>query len=149
MRRLTKILVPTDFEPGSELALEMAVDLAMAFDGSIRLVHAFELPVAVYAGAAAMSFVDYTPEARKIARDAVNAQATRFRARFPRIEATWCEGSPWREILASADDLRADLIVMGTHGRRGLSRALLGSVAEKIVRLATMPVLTVRAPTRD
>ncbi len=52
---------------------------------------------------------------------------------------------PWEEVLNAAKELNADLIVMGTHGRRGLERALLGSVAEKVVRMARIPVLTVHA----
>src|SRR5690606_25354113 len=54
------------------------------------------------------------------------------------------EGETWRALLATAEDVKAGLIVMGTHGRRGLPRALLGSVAEKVVRMASCPVLTVQ-----
>ena len=54
-------------------------------------------------------------------------------------------GVPWEEVIGAASQVKADLIIMGTHGRRGLDRALLGSVAEKVVRMSTIPVLTVHA----
>ncbi|MGO9838639.1 MAG: universal stress protein [Polyangiaceae bacterium] len=65
------------------------------------------------------------------------------------IDSTLRQGPVWSEILAAAKSPKADLIVIGTHGRRGLSRALLGSVAERIVRTAPCPVLTVHGPESD
>jgi nucleotide-binding universal stress UspA family protein len=64
--------------------------------------------------------------------------------KLPQAKAILRSGVPWREILSAVEDVAADLVVMGTHGRRGVSHALLGSVAEKIVRLSPVPVLTVR-----
>ena len=63
----------------------------------------------------------------------------------PRATEETARGVPWREILASIERHRPDLVVMGTHGRRGLPRMVLGSVAEKIVRMSPIPVLTVSA----
>jgi nucleotide-binding universal stress UspA family protein len=64
---------------------------------------------------------------------------------YPNVEAKMVTGEPWEKILENAREIGADLIVMGTHGRRGISRALIGSVAEKVVRLASVPVLVARA----
>jgi nucleotide-binding universal stress UspA family protein len=64
---------------------------------------------------------------------------------YPNVEAKMVTGEPWEKIIETAREIGADLIVMGTHGRRGVSRALIGSVAEKVVRLATIPVLVARA----
>jgi nucleotide-binding universal stress UspA family protein len=62
------------------------------------------------------------------------------------VEAILREGVPWEEITKVADEVDADIIVIGTHGRKGLARALLGSVAENVVRTATRPVLTIHGP---
>jgi nucleotide-binding universal stress UspA family protein len=81
--------------------------------------------------------------AASTALDGVLSRASR-RSPGVKAKAELRHGTAWKEIDQAATDLKVDLIVLGTHGRRGLARALLGSVAEKIVRTATCPVLTVR-----
>jgi nucleotide-binding universal stress UspA family protein len=73
------------------------------------------------------------------------------RAHRPGVEVATAlrHGTPWSEINALAKEMNADLVVMGTHGRRGVARALLGSVAEKVVRTAPCPVLTVHGPEQE
>jgi nucleotide-binding universal stress UspA family protein len=69
-----------------------------------------------------------------------------LKKRFPEATSVLRSGTAWEEILLAASESKTDLIVLGTHGRRGLGRLLLGSVAEKVVRMARLPVLTVHAP---
>jgi nucleotide-binding universal stress UspA family protein len=145
MTQFKTILVPTDFEPASDAAIETAIQLATAFGGSIRLVNSYEIPMGVSLGPAVAPFVNYTPMLEKISREALDAQAGKYKMKFERIDTVLRCGVPWREILAAAEEDHADTIVMGTHGRHGLPHALLGSVAEKVVRLSPIPVMTVRA----
>jgi nucleotide-binding universal stress UspA family protein len=65
---------------------------------------------------------------------------------LPGVESKLKTGLPWQGILDAIDELKPDLVVMGTHGRQGVGRAILGSVAEKLVRLSMVPILTVHAP---
>jgi nucleotide-binding universal stress UspA family protein len=145
MTQFKTILVPTDFEPASDVAIETAIQLATAFGGSIRLVNSYEIPMGASLGAPVAPFVDYTPMLERISREALDAQSSKYKTKFAAIDTVLRCGVPWREILAAAEEHHADVIVMGTHGRHGLPHALLGSVAEKIVRLSPIPVLTVRA----
>jgi nucleotide-binding universal stress UspA family protein len=69
-----------------------------------------------------------------------------LKSKLPSAVAIFKKGVSWQQILAASEETGSDLIVMGTHGRQGLSHALIGSVAEKVVRLAHVPVLTVRQP---
>jgi universal stress protein A len=144
MKPIHKILVPTDFSEHSAYALEYAVELARRFDeASITLAHVY--PVVNYA--AAEGFALYTPEQladllTKLAEQ-LKAEEDQVRALgWTRIDTTLLQGDAYKETL----DLAAsyDLIVMGTHGRTGFKHALIGSVAEKLVRTAPCPVLTVR-----
>jgi len=135
------ILVPTDGSDGASAALDEAVDLAAAFDATVHSLYVVDVAaVGSEAGA-----VDLVESFEQMGEDAVDAAATR--ARDAGVEATGAvrTGSPHRAILDYAEDTGIDLVVMGTHGRTGLERYLLGSVTEKVVRTAEMPVLTVRA----
>jgi nucleotide-binding universal stress UspA family protein len=71
-----------------------------------------------------------------------------FRARLPGARRVVRVGSPWEQILEAAREIGADLVVVGTHGRRGVSHVIMGSVAERVVRLSHLPVLTVRGSAR-
>jgi nucleotide-binding universal stress UspA family protein len=84
--------------------------------------------------------------AREWATGAVEEWTAKARAEGCRARAVLRTGAPYQEIVALATDERADLIVIGTHGRGGINRVLLGSVADRVVRLAPCPVLTVREP---
>jgi nucleotide-binding universal stress UspA family protein len=135
------ILAPVDFEPCSKRALEVAIDLALRFDSKLTLIHAWEVPAYLYASPYLSPDIwDCMGEA---AKQQLDVALTEARTRLPRIESVLARGSAGPEVIAAADRLKADLIVVGTHGRRGLNRAFLGSVAEKIVRGSGVPVLTV------
>jgi nucleotide-binding universal stress UspA family protein len=79
------------------------------------------------------------------ARRALDEALSALRDRVPRLEGILRMGVPWEEILKAIAETHADLVVMGTHGRRGISHALIGSVAEKVVRASPVPVLSVHA----
>jgi nucleotide-binding universal stress UspA family protein len=134
-----EILVPTDGSEASAGALDHAIELARTYDARLHVLYVVE---PVYTA-------DY--DARTIA-DAMEAEGTETttelaeRAEAAGVEATGAVefGTPHRKILECADERGVDLIVMATHGRTGLDRYLLGSVTEKVVRTAEIPVLTVR-----
>jgi nucleotide-binding universal stress UspA family protein len=138
------LLVPTDFGDASLRAADLAVDMARAYQASLTLVHTCELPTYTYPGMA-MSGTDLLTALEEAARRQLEQELERVRGSFPAAKAVLRTGVAWEEILATIDSVQADLVVMGTHGRRGVRHLLLGSVAEKIVRTSRVPVLTVRA----
>jgi nucleotide-binding universal stress UspA family protein len=142
MAILKRILCPTDLTESSAEALEAAIELAKACDASLTLVHVFEAPL--YPGPPFMPPVDYGPAVEKAAQAGLDAAVAATRTRLPGVRGLLRRGRTWEEILDAAKELDASLIVMGTHGRHGLPRAILGSVAEKVVRLSPIAVLTVR-----
>lgn len=142
MNAFQHILVPTDFGDASDRALELALDLASKFESKVTLLHATWLPPYYYS-AYAEGLGWPTNELEGQANKALDAAVTKAKARYPQVEGTLMAGEPWERILGASKERGADLIVMGTHGRRGLSHVFLGSVAEKIVRLSPIPVMTV------
>lgn len=136
------ILFPTDFSDAADCALPTALELALTFDSRLTLLHVWSVPSSVYAEALTWPSDDM----QRGARAYLDAALEDARRSFPKTEALLREGREWRQILAVVDELGCDLVVMGTHGRKGLSRVVLGNVAEKIVRLSRVPVLTVRVP---
>jgi nucleotide-binding universal stress UspA family protein len=139
------ILVPHDFGDTAQHALAYAVELAIKLGAKLTIVHAYEVPSYGYPDGVALS-ADVASGIRKGAEMALEGVVSRTRRPGLEVQALLREGSAWSEINASAQEAHADLIVMGTHGRHGLARALLGSVAEKVVRTAPCPVLTVHVP---
>ena len=91
------------------------------------------------------SAVDLLTSVEEAAKQQFEAALVALRKQRPGATGILRNGVPWQEILAAIDETHADLVVMGTHGRRGIAHALLGSVAEKTVRMSTVPVLTIRA----
>jgi nucleotide-binding universal stress UspA family protein len=138
----THILVPTDFGESSGRALALAVSLAQKYGAKITLVHSYEVPAVTYASQVAA--VDFLTPVREAAEAQLDRALVELRKQLPEAAGMLCFGRPWQEILQAIDETHADLVVMGTHGRHGVAHALLGSVAEKIVRASPSPVLTVR-----
>jgi len=136
------ILVPTDFGEAASRALDFAIMLASKFESKLTLLHASWLPSTAYI--AYGEGLPWPTDAYALEAEKELAKvASHARERFPRVGSSVVKGEPWEEILRAAKERGADLIVMGTHGRRGLSRVFLGSVAEKVVRLSPVPVLTI------
>jgi nucleotide-binding universal stress UspA family protein len=144
---LNRILVPVDFSAHSEKAIRYATTLANKFGARLSLVHVIEDPFVTGAWQAEV-FVPNIPE---LLNDLIKSAKTQLAERKKDlaahgfiIETAVITGRPATAIVEQASTGRFDLIVMGTHGRTGLSHALLGSVAERVVQKAPCPVLTVR-----
>jgi universal stress protein A len=145
-----RILVPTDFSETADAALAYAKELATTLGASLHLVHVFADPYAVAAGAPDV-YSAIPADARERALEEVRE---RLLERLDANEEVRFRGSRFvvrgmvaPHIVEYARNQDIDLIVMGTHGRRGVAHLLLGSVAEHVVRTAGCPVLTVRATT--
>ena len=147
--RFRKMLVPVDYSPPSTAAIRYAVDLARAFDGTVHVLHAWEVPAYVRPDLTIWSGEMSATLGEQVRLGAENAMREFSKANgLDRNDAVTCEvvqGGAYNAILTVAKDGDFDLIVMGTHGRTGISHVLLGSVAEKVVRHANCPVLTIRA----
>lgn len=147
MKPFKKILAPIDFSPPSELAIQAAADLAKRYDATLAIVHVYE-PVVYSLPEGYMLLTEPQLEqllgALREHLEAAKQGATATGA--PRVETHLLQGFAAGEICAFAERGDFDLIVMGTHGRKGLSHVVLGSVAERVVRSAPCPVLTIRAP---
>ncbi|MDB4958791.1 MAG: Universal stress protein UspA [Myxococcales bacterium] len=141
------ILVPTDLSEGAEEALDFACELARKFEATIHLLNVIGVPalgVPELGIALTSSVIDSLIEDNQNAMDRL-AERKRCDAKFG--EVLLRTGDARDVINQTARDLAVDMIVMSTHGRRGVSRALLGSVTESVVRTAPCPVLTVRVHT--
>ena len=142
---VARLLVPTDFSAGSERAWAVARQLATQLRAELVLVHVLvETPL--------YSEGPFTMKQVRSVFDAARAWAVKTLGEWTApaaaagLSARWVvrTGVPHQEIVGAAAQERADLIVIGTHGRGGLDRALLGSVADRVIRLAPCPVVTVR-----
>jgi nucleotide-binding universal stress UspA family protein len=145
MRTPQVILVPTDFGKAAEKALDWAIAIAKPLGARIVLLHAFEIPSVGFPDAA---FTATAELGRRVLEGACAGLDDLLSARKDvpvTIHVCVEQDEPCRAIANVARREGADLVVMGTHGRSGLSRALLGSVAEKVVRTSPIPVVTVHA----
>jgi nucleotide-binding universal stress UspA family protein len=142
------ILVPTDFSECAQEALDYGLKLAARLEANVCIVHAYLLPVAGWEGAWAFP-QDVITQLEGAARAKLETTLSKAREQLPKTTASFYNGDPREGVPKLAADLKADLIVIGTHGRRGLSRAILGSVTESIIRRAPCAVLAVRHPKDD
>ena len=142
MKPFESILLPTDFGSPAEQATEAAIALALKFGSKVTLLHVHS--IATYYG---YEEGLYWPmeELERMAQKALDGAVRKVELRYARVEGVLDSGDPGERILAVAKARGVDLIVMGTHGRRGLKHFVLGSVAEKVVRQSPVPVLTVAA----
>lgn len=143
MKNIQHILVPTDFEPDSAEAIELATSFAQRFGAKVTLLHVWQMPIYPY-----MEFMlntDIITRVEEAATERLAVALVSLKQTLPNAESMLKMGLPWQSILDVVVELKPDLVVMGTHGRSGLPRAFLGSVAERVVRLSPAPVLTVRA----
>jgi nucleotide-binding universal stress UspA family protein len=141
------ILVPIDFDGSSDLALRTAITLAADLGASLTILHTIEVPLYAYANfGAALPPPDVLSSLETAAQGSLDQKLAIVRADVPSATSILTTGVPWRQILAGIQERKPDLVVMGTHARRGVEHLLLGSVAEKIVRTSPVPVLTVPPP---
>jgi len=145
MKTPKKILIPVDLSLYSLVAVQYGQDIAQLFDAEVTLVNVNERERHAEATPQSPDFSDqHEPERRKRIMEIIQHLLVDHNlvARSVRIEVRF--GSPVREIVKVSEEIHADLIVMSTHGRTGLRHVLVGSVAEKVVRFARCPVLTVK-----
>lgn len=146
MRTPKNILVPVDFGEASEAALAYAVDLAEGTDAKVFVLHSYELPLVGLPDGVVSATAELTGRVVRAAQQALDELVRRYEKRKVPVTSHLEQGDAREVILRQAERLGADLIVIGTHGRRGIARALIGSVAESVVRTSPVPVLTVHAP---
>ena len=139
-----RILVPTDGSVGSAHVALQAIDIAETYDATIHVLHVVDESVRAFVA----GFGDES-ELDDRGKEAVERVAAMARAHDVDVVTAIEDGDPARHIVEYADEIDADLIVAGTHGRSGVERRLIGSVAERLVRRARCPVMTVRLPETD
>ncbi|HYD49496.1 MAG TPA: universal stress protein [Terriglobales bacterium] len=147
---IKSILVPVDFSEPTQRALDYALELARPFKAELIALHvlepiAYASPADLYAGVAAQ-LGDLITEQRRSAREQMAKLQATFAKRRTELKTVIREGTAHQEIVAVAAKLKVDLILLTTHGRTGLSHLLMGSVAERVVRTAPCPVLSLRGP---
>lgn len=137
-----QILVPTDGSERSDQAVDHAIELATAVDADLHTLYVVETDLVADTGLGAV-----TDALEAVGDDAVAEVVEKAKAAgIPTVSGSVTRGTPHRAILDYVNEHDIDLLVMGTHGRTGVSRYLLGSVTEKVVRVAPIPVLTVSGP---
>ena len=136
-----RILVPTDFSPNSNVALSLATSLARDSGGEVVLAHVETIPLSAAGGEYLYAIPE--PPTEELLEKLEHVALPD--SQVP-VERRLLSGDPADAIVRIAETEHVDLIVMGTHGRRGISRLLMGSVAESVVRAAPCPVLTVKQP---
>ena len=143
---LDAIVVGTDFSAPSRLALDWAIELARGLGGvRVVVVHVFDIPLVGFPDAALMVEASTAARLSDAAQASINEELARVHDRGIPLAGLLRQGDP-REVLATvAAAEKAGLIVVGSHGRRGFARALLGSVAEAVVRASGIPVVVVPA----
>jgi universal stress protein A len=145
MANIQRILVPTDFSESADAALTYAIDLAVTLGAAVSLIHVFDDPfaggryTAEYIPMPAEMRAEMLANLRKRLADVIAGRG------YSEVTPELLVGSTAGAIVDAARERTADLIVMGTHGRHGMAHLLLGSVAERVVRTAPCPVLTVRS----
>lgn len=145
MPEFRRILCPVDFSECSQRAFEYALALASRLGAEVEVVHVYHLsaeamPQGVWEIPSELR-ADFTARLQQQLDEFVKRQAVSG----VKVTTSLYEGIPYVEIVRLAQEQGADLIVIGTHGRAGLARFLLGSVAERVVRTATVPVVSVRS----
>ena len=145
MITLNHVLVPHDFGDTSKTAMDYAIALVRMFNAKLHVLHVRDRAEAVIPARFPRELYD---ELQTTVRERL-LRITALDETKPVLDFHLRTGSAHAEILRFAKEQRTDLIVMGTHGRRGLIHAVMGSVAETVVRTAPCPVLTVRKPQRE
>ncbi len=144
-----QILLPTDGSEGVGRAIDAAVSVAEAFDARIHVIFVAE-PPRFHEYGASVALTNIMETLQESGRQILDETAERFRNRgLSAVQTELRQGHPAEEIKAYAEANDIDLVVMGTHGRRGINRMLLGSVTEEVVRTSQAPVMTVRMTTTE
>ncbi len=149
MTRFETILVPVDFSDHSKEALDTAIQIAHLFGSTVHLLHCYHIQTAGISPYGIVLPSGYYADIRDAAEKRLNDWHQKVSSEGIKTESILSADSPSLAINLAAEEFEADLIVMGTRGLSGLKHAVLGSVAERVVRLAPCPVLTVKHPEAD
>ncbi len=139
------LLVPTDFSVAAEAALDHALGLASKLGAKVYVLHAYQLPVVGFPDGVLVPTAEIASRVVSWAQGQLAVCVARRKESPVEIVPILKQADARDAVLAVADEVSADLIIMGTHGRRGIARALIGSVAESVVRTSPVPVMTVHA----
>jgi universal stress protein A len=146
MKRLRRILHGTDFSAASKRAFDMAVEFAKQNKAELFLVHVLvphvDFPADTYADAE--FYIELERSTRRQAQSSIEALVDKLKRAKVKATALLLKGTAHGQIVRAAKNRRADMIVIGTHGRTGISKLLMGSVAGRVIAEASCPVLTVR-----
>lgn len=146
MIKIRRIICPTDFSVTARRAVDYAAEMARSFGAELVLLHVIpELNYPLRSFGMASSFPHLREELHMRAKESLEALQAEVGAGLT-VRTELRDGESHEQVLECAKADSADLIVIGTHGHTGIKHALLGSTAEKVVRLSTCPVLTVRTP---
>ncbi len=145
--KVERILFPTDFSDGAQHALHCAVDLAEHYKSKLFILHVvYDITKAVGTHIPHISTDEVYKEMNAWAMKEIGSCCIEETRRLPDVEKKVVKGIPHEEILKFASDEKIDMIVMGTYGRVGIQRLLFGNTAERVVRIAPCPVMTVKVP---
>ncbi len=142
--RMRQILVPLDFSDHSAKAMEMATELAKQFDAKVRLLHSYPVYVGAVSPYGVVVPESFDRDCREAAQREIEKWAEKVSAAGVSVETTVTPSAPVDAIERTAEEIEADLVVMGSRGLTGLKHALLGSVAERALRTCHCPVMAVK-----
>lgn len=145
MKPIRRILAPVDFSDPSRAAARYAADLAKSLGGTLELLHVLDVVDYTIFDGAGYAPIPANNEIDKKIEEKLQEEAKAIGDGGPVVEHRMVRGLAYEAIVEAAKNSEADLVVIGTHGRTGFKHLLLGSVAEKVVRLCPVPVLTVKS----
>jgi nucleotide-binding universal stress UspA family protein len=147
--QIKTILFPTDFSQGARAAMDHAISLAKDYRSKLIILYVIQdISIAEWYIPSSLSATDLMEDMQKSAWNEMDKWVAEVSQTAKDVEKMVVRGVPFVEIIKTAKEKQADLIVIGTHGRTGIDHMLFGSTAEKVVRKAACPVLTVRIPGR-
>jgi nucleotide-binding universal stress UspA family protein len=150
--QIQKILFATDFSENSRFALQYALSFARKYEAKIYILHVIQqpaYPLGMYAEISFDAMDKFNRNLSEATTKEMRELCEKDLSGFENYEPLILSGTPFLEILRTAREKEADLIVVGTHGRTGLDHVLFGSTAEKVVRRASCPVVSVRLPGKE
>lgn len=147
MNQIKKVVVATDFSENAQPAIDAAVTVAKTFEAEVHLVHAFQTPVPIVSPYEVVVPDGFLEQARESAAKSLKAAEEKISSAGVTVTSHLAEVPAAPAIARIAGELEADLVVVGTHGHTGFKHLVLGSVAERTIRLAPCSVLTVKSKT--